>query len=177
MKGEAVLWLISIFLVYLVLILNRQPVEQDVYTYNLSCPELVCKDPVCNMTCPPQLPCPDCVCNPVNTWVVKKEYTSHLQEVASSVAEMKEHSGKESWDCDDMAEEAEERLEAAGYDCRDVCGTYYEYEWVEYPDGKLKEELVKKTGHCWVECDNIIIEATDKDDPIVPAEKYRQYKR
>lgn len=157
------------------IITDSQPTE-------LSCPETVVQCPVANLSCPaaPDLscaPCPNCTCNPVNTWVEHKEFTSHLYEVASSVAVERDYTTDESWDCDDMAEETANRLQNAGYDCHDVCGFYYEYEWWEYPDGTLEQHLAEKVRHCWVECDNVIIESTRTEDTIIPAEEYERYKR
>jgi hypothetical protein len=146
------------------------------------CPEAVVQCPVANLSCPaaPDLscaPCPNCTCNPVNTWTVHKDFSSHLYEVASSAATELEYTTEERWDCDDMAAETAERLQHAGYDCDDVCGWYYEYEWWSYPDGRLEQHLAEKTRHCWVECNHVIIEATTAEDTIVSAEDYERYKR
>jgi len=152
-----------------------------------SCPEPIC--PVANLTCEaplvscpeaPDLTCaeiPDCTCNPVNTWSVKKTFTSHLHEVASSVAIEREHSGKEEWDCDDMADAGEERLRNAGFDCRRVDGWYYQYAWRVNDNDEPEQYLVDKTRHAWVECDDVIVDAVLEENTIVHAEDYHKYKK
>ena len=152
-----------------------------------SCPEPVCPEatvqcPVANLTCPDAPACelncaevPDCNCP--NTWTVKKFYTSQLHEVAHSVVEEREHSGRESWDCDDMANEAKSRLRNAGYDCRRVDGWYYQYAWRVNDNDEPEQYLVDKTRHAWVECDDVIVDAVLEENTIVHAEDYHKYKK
>lgn len=178
---------LGIAIMFLALIISGAAIV--IVQTKVKCPEPVCPQPNISLDCPQaELSCPaapdcncaeipDCTCNPVNTWVVKKSYSSHLFEVASSAATELDYTTDERWDSDDMAQETADRLQHAGYDCDRVCGWYYEYIWVEHSDGTLTEELSDKTRHCWTECDNVIIESTVAENTIVPAENYRQYKR
>jgi len=144
-----------------------------------SCPNVACNyEPAeCNPTLevPEQ---PDCVCaacpnvtvKPVTCYRTVHTFSSWLDEVASSVYLERQHNGRESWDCDDMAEEQESRIENTLKDVKDaraVCHTIY---------GELLVED-KWVGHAWVSCDfkGIIFEATD--GTIVDPWDYGKYRR
>jgi hypothetical protein len=148
------------------------------YTYytasknvNLTCPSTnvttICPQPKVNFQCPSInykcQTCPNITC--AQCYSVVKTYTSHLQEVASSVSIERPYSYTDNtWNCDDMSKELVNRYNNAGYNCYMQCGWYYTNE----------TNLNEKYRHCWVICNNIIIESTT--GKIISSAYYWQYK-
>lgn len=143
----------------------------------LSCPEANITIPACPacpaVSCPdsPACPaCPDVVVEQADYCIWENEvYTSWLDEVASSVYRERRHNGKESWDCDDMAEETAKRLENT---LKDIEGASIKCKVVY---GKIKQEDGSLIGHAYPVCDlkGIIFESTS--GAIVPPWDYADY--
>jgi len=122
--------------------------------------ELKCPEPIVSLECPKadvslecptiEIPvCPDCKCGDCGTCqYVTNDYGSHFQKVISTVAFERDYEYDHmSWNCDEMSTELKKRLNNAGYRCKTRVGYY--------------KNGTDSTKHQWVECSNLIIEATN----------------
>lgn len=104
---------------------------------NLSCPAF----PTINISCPQA----NCTCTPTPCYDTKNIYTDQLTEMAQSMYNERPYK-LNVWDCSDMSSELAIRYRNAGYNCNDVCGIYL--------------NGTSPFSHCWVTCNDIIIETT-----------------
>ena len=144
--------------------------ERELYKepiINISCPpdniSLDCPQPNVITECPNcKYECPDCECGECQ--YVTTIYTSHFQKIITGICEEKKYILDE-WDCSDMTEEGISRLRNAGYKgFRMSCGWYY-----NQSSGKDKER------HCWGTNGNFLIEFTNC--MIVQPDDYWRYKK
>ena len=131
----------------------------------LICPKanvsVECPQPDIHLECPafPEIPqCPDMECGECQ--YVTNEYGSHFQKIITSVfVERGYEYDHMNWNCDEMSDELKDRLRNADYDCKTKVGWY--------------NNGTSKTKHQWVECDNLIVEATNGQ--IVHIDEYWRY--
>lgn len=142
-------------------LMNELITEDAPLVYNLTCVSdnitLECPRASINLDCPEP---PACICECGECQRITNEFSSHFQQIISSVyIERGYEYDHMNWNCDEMSDELKDRLRNADYNCRTRVGFY--------------NNGTDRIKHQWVECKDIIVEATNGE--IVHPDEYWRY--